>query len=865
MKKIISLLVWCIVVLTTATAQINSYSFAYTAGTYSEISGGTVVYSGAAQGAEPLCLENYAFVPGDTLISEIATVTGYPIGFNFNLGEQTFTHFAISPNGFIYLGGDAPFEVAATSVSTVMVDDSRFEEGAINVLGFSRTSTCNTAGANTEISYLLSGDAGSQILTVQFKKIIFSWSSTTDAVDIQIRLYEADSKVEMIFNDLVIPQYEFAWAEIGLKGNVVGNTKFLNIGAGDNWSTATAGVTGNVSLRNSTCDNGATFTFTPPPACVTPASQPTDLQLTASSNGVSGSFTATADADKYLVLMGKDISMVGLKDRPVDGVTYNVGDVINNKLTVVTFSPNITFSVDNLENSSEYSFYIYAANAECLYGSPKYNPLKALNEVIKTLPGAPQLLSLSEGGFTGLKLAVQANAANNPVIVAVNSGQWAVDNNQNQLNDGVFGTPTLNMNTGDQLTGGGKIIYKGPASDAIEVTGLEPNKLVNFAAWSYDETDNAISSALVKLNVTIWGTLPYSLDFSQYKAYDIPEGWEEEGGYFRLEQDNTTRRGSYLSCNRLPASETGSYASITTQYLKLAPGESRLSLAGRLFQTSSARPFPENDLTEWNEKDSLLVQVIKYGTTEPITVYTVNAANAFGGNFNVKLPITGFANDTVKVKLAWRVHSTGKTNSLQITKYIIEEKPEQESPVNLTVDLASIVGNQAKVTWEKHATGTESAWEVRYRLINTETWSTPVETSETNYLFTTLPTDATVEVAVRAVVGLNIYSAWSDPISFKTGYGLPYNEEFTGYTAANFAANSRWTIIAPSSTSLIVWSSSKLLFMPNADPVTEAFALLPKLDFGDGSTKYKLAFDLSVSGTVPDSDSIYVIDKTAEE
>jgi hypothetical protein len=86
MKKIIFLLVWCIVGLTAATAQINSYSFAYTAGTYSEIPGGTVVYSGAAQGVDSLRLENYAFVPGDTLISEIATVAGYPIGFNFNLG-----------------------------------------------------------------------------------------------------------------------------------------------------------------------------------------------------------------------------------------------------------------------------------------------------------------------------------------------------------------------------------------------------------------------------------------------------------------------------------------------------------------------------------------------------------------------------------------------------------------------------------------------------------------------------------------------------------------------------------------------------------------------------------------------------------
>lgn len=480
------------------------------------------------------------------------------------------------------------------------------------------------------------------------------------------------------------------------------------------------------------------------------------------------------------------------------------------------------------------------------------------------MPGAPKL-SLEENSFTSLKLAAEANITNDSVIIAQNIGQWAIDAVNNQLNDGVFGTPTLDLNVGDNIPGGGKIVYKGPASGAIEVTGLEPNKLINFAAWSYNETQGAISSEFAKLNVTTWGELPYFLDFGQYKAYDIPVDWEQEGDFFRLETSSSTGRGGYLSCNKLPASETGSYASITTQYLKLTPGASRLHLIGRLFQTSTTRPFPENDLTEWDTKDSLLIQIIKYGTTDPVTVYTVKAANAFGGNFNVDLPITGFANDTVKVKLAWRVHSSsGKTNSLHITSYVIEEIPSYEAPINLTVEPASIIGGQANVSWEKHATGTESAWEVRYRPINAETWSTPVETSETNYLFTTLPTDTTVEVQVRAVVGLNVYSPWSFPaLSFKTGRGLPYSEDFTYTNATGFTSGSGWTITVAA---MALWNSGTLRLRPyqSSTPAT-AYALLPKLDFGDGSANYQLAFDLSVSGAVPDNDSIYVIVKTDEE
>ncbi|MDR2087693.1 MAG: fibronectin type III domain-containing protein [Dysgonamonadaceae bacterium] len=876
MKKIISLLIACVVGLITATAQINSYSFAYTAGTYSEISGGTVVYSGAALGESSLSLENYAFASGRTLTNEIADVSGFPIGFNFNFGAQTFTHFVVSPNGFIYLGSSEPFKVDATSTTSVLVDDNRFTEGALNVLGFTRTTAWNKANADTEISYLLSGETGSRTLTVQFKKIILTLS-TEVAFDIQIKLYEADSKVELVFSGFQA-QSEFAWAEVGLKGDAAGNTKFLTRLAGNadtpqNWSAATAGVTGNFSLRYTVCDSGTTFTFTPPPACEAPTNKPTALQLTATSNSINGSFTAAEGVDKYLVLMTKEeISMIATDDKPAQDVTYNIGDIINNKWIVVAFSSNTTFSVGNLDGATEYLFALYSANTECMNG-PKYSIIgPPTQDEIKTLPGAPQLSS--EGGFRSLTLAAQADADNNPIIVAVNTGQWAIDNLYNQTNDGVFGTPTTDVNVGDRLAGGGTVIYKGPASNAIEVTGLKPNKLINFAAWSYSETLDTLSTTVNKFNITTWGELPYFLDFSQYKAYDIPESWEQEGENFQLTQNSTTQRGNLLEARITTASpENPVYSSVATQYIVTTEGNSRLVLSGKLTVTTGSTPvFTTVGYNDWHEKDSMVFSVKKFGENEYVPVLTIkkdNAQNFFpdasaaGLYSNITIPIEGLSNDTIQVKLAWTTHKAG-TLLWDITKFIIEEKPLYEAPVNLTVNPASIVGSQATITWEKHATGTESAWEVRYRPINSETWSTPVETGETNYTFTTLPTEATVEVAVRAVVGLNLYSPWSfPPITFKTGYGLPYGENFDSYaSSAAFTANSGWTL----SSTLILWNSLALRFRLNqTSPPVTASALLPKLDFGDGSANYKLAFSLSKSGTVPDNDSIYVIDKTAEE
>jgi hypothetical protein len=828
------------------------------------------------------------------------------------LGEQTFTRFAISPNGFIYLGGDDPFAVDATEVSSginsgrgygtkqpVLSDDDRFETGATNVLGFSRIGalvndeganyiSATTADASTEISYLLSGNSGSKVLTVQFKKIILSLDATyLDAVDIQIRLYEADSRVELIFNDFASAT-EHVWAEIGLKGNQHRNTKYLAIDAGSNWSTATAGVTGNVGLRNSVCDDGATFTFTPPPACAAPAAKPTDLELTPASNSISGSFTAS-DADKYLVLVAlkENVSTtVGTDDKPSDNTSYNVGDSINGKWRVIAFSPDANFSADGLNGSTEYYFTVYPANTECLNG-PKYLKIgNPLSRTIKTLPAAPQL-SLSEGGFMGLKLAAQANADNNPIIVAVNARQWAVDGNNNQLNDGAFGTPAIDANVGDLLDGGGTVIYKGPASGAIEVTGLTPNKLVNFAAWSYDETQGVLSTEVKKFNVTPWGELPYSLDGKQYAPYDIPVSWEressnpDEDSQFQLTRNDTDRRGYQLRILFSGASpETPVYNSIATQYLKLPSGNSYLVLSGLLqYNVTGLAGY-----TEWHEKDSLVFLAKRASGDDYVPFYTINSTNA--GNFfkesasgsfsNINIPIEGFANDTVKVKIAWTTHQNG-TFTLLFTKFLIEERNEYAAPINLAADAASIIGSQAKITWDKHADGTETVWEVRRRFVNTNwsdpleaDWSAPVQTSETNYLFTDLPFLTNVEVEVRAVVGPNTYSPWTVPVAFKTAYGLPYSENFNSYTSTTFtAANSGWTL--PSLTAVVFRvddTTLSLRFVMRQTPVPPTkyiTALLPKLDFGDGSANYKLAFDLSATANMPATDSIYVIDKTNGE
>ncbi|MDR0507058.1 MAG: fibronectin type III domain-containing protein [Dysgonamonadaceae bacterium] len=480
-------------------------------------------------------------------------------------------------------------------------------------------------------------------------------------------------------------------------------------------------------------------------------------------------------------------------------------------------------------------------------------------------------LNIVESGFTRLKLEAVANTAGDSVIIAINMGQWAVDNNNNQLNDGIFGTPDVTANAGSNIAGGGKVIYRGIASGNIEVNGLPSGKLINFAAWSYSGT---MLSAVVKKNITTWGTMPYLLNPASYSPFELPESWDGENGLFELTRNATDRRGGVLQARTTTASPNEAvYGSAATQYLQLAQ-QCRFILAGTLTHTTSSRPYITTGYvggtegTVWEEKDSLVVWIKKYGETDYAQVFTINKANAgnfftdvTAGTFNLKIPIEGFGGDTVKVKLAWTVHKAG-TMELNINRFLIEEMPEYEYPINLTVEQASIVASQAKVSWTKHPDGTESAWEIRYRAIDGE-WTLPVEVDTTSYLFTTLPTDATVDVQVRAKISSMTYSTWSLPLSFKTGYGLPYNEDFNAYTAATFSLNSGWTL---TNSNMILWNSGTLRLRPYLNPApASAYAWLPKLDYGDGSVNYKLAFDIMLSGTMPESDSLFVVIKTENE
>lgn len=103
------------------------------------------------------------------------------------------------------------------------------------------------------------------------------------------------------------------------------------------------------------------------PACTTPAANATNLVLTPATTSVSGSFTASASADKYLVVRS---SSATLGQTPVNGTTYTPGSAFGSGV-VVQATSSTTFNATGLTASTQYFFFVFALNDVCT-GGPNY-------------------------------------------------------------------------------------------------------------------------------------------------------------------------------------------------------------------------------------------------------------------------------------------------------------------------------------------------------------------------------------------------------------------------------------------------------------------------------------------------------------
>lgn len=121
-----------------------------------------------------------------------------------------------------------------------------------------------------------------------------------------------------------------------------------------------------------------------PPACITPTLPPTGLVLTPGPTSISGSFTAEASANRYLIVYSLNNT---LAFTPTNGTTYTAGQVIGPD-KIVSYGSTTTFTITALNSLTTYYIFVFAANGSCT-GEPFYNTTSLDGSATTTNNGIP--------------------------------------------------------------------------------------------------------------------------------------------------------------------------------------------------------------------------------------------------------------------------------------------------------------------------------------------------------------------------------------------------------------------------------------------------------------------------------------------
>lgn len=848
---------------------IQNYSFESKIGTYEAITGGTVVWSGAD--SESKTLANRIFLSAtESSTEKVTDAAGIPIEFNFTFDNKIANKFVIGSHGLVFLGKD---QITADPVNSSTVLDAadaaaNWVNGRIDVLGIAMTGTnSNPSGvATTEISYKVIGTAPNRVLVVQFKDVQLNRSNNTTpdytTVNFQIRLQETTNKVEYVFTGWVATTTIQKNIRTALKGSYQGDAYGRYSATGGSWLNTSPSPTGALAWRDIVVvPDNLTFTFIPPADLVTPATQPTGLNLTSTSTNVSGSFTATT-ADRYLVLLSSSSTI----PNPVDGAYYKgddyigIGDSIGNA-RVIAYGTETTFaSRETLFGATTYYVQVYAVNTNGGFG-PKYNTTTPLAGQINTAPDQPGELKILSMDYNNITLSAATNNTNQIIIARTDIPEL---NSYSEIQKtGQFGIPSGALAVGDEIPGGGTVIYKGNSTDLISQEGLNDNTVYHFRSWSVS-ADNVYSSTVQNADTLTWGKVPYVVDWSKHEGLSLPLGWESdspEGSTipFQITKGTTAAPAKlYVQVpTTIPNLANGVTHSVTTQPILLKEGANEIEI-DLAFHYYLGRSWVVYNTDNWTDLDALEFQLDNGdGFT---TIYTISKAN---GNVpttagtatapvyaKVRIPFYNFDGEQVKLRLRW---TTGISSRVYINTLKINEKECD----NVVTDIAAtnVVGHNALVSWTAPA-GDASA-DIRYRVAGTEEWSEPIAASTNPFSLTTLPLKSNIELQVRSNCSPRSKGAWSEPFTFFSGYEIPFSENFD--TTENDALPGGWKINGASITQGVTNHAIALDY--NAALNDSIF--LPLLDLGDGSANYKFDFKLQqLQGTLsalPADDYLAVI------
>lgn len=259
--------------------------------------------------------------------------------------------------------------------------------------------------------------------------------------------------------------------------SVTGPTPVFNV---DDWTRIALPIVQNALDDDDPNRLGVHF---PPnlPACTAPTVAATALNFTTvTTNSISASFTASTDANEYLIIRSLNSTLTAL---PADGTVYTTGTAFGGGIVANRIAGN-TFTDNNLNSTTPYYYFIFPLNNISCTGGPKYLTTGYLTGNTTTKTPAPCTTPLNQA-TTFTVTSFNYNFIQGNYIPAAGVDEYLVvmsTNNTltaNPVNQTVY-------NIGDQLGGG--IVIKRGAGNSFTRTGLKQSTNYYFFIFSVNSS-----------------------------------------------------------------------------------------------------------------------------------------------------------------------------------------------------------------------------------------------------------------------------------------------------------------------------------------------------------------------------------------
>ncbi|MFA9210200.1 MAG: T9SS type A sorting domain-containing protein [Moraxellaceae bacterium] len=262
--KGISLIVaFVLTAISSLNAQVSGYGFNQSVGTYTAITGGTVL--GIATNDD----DNF---------------TNLPLGFTFNFNGTNYTNFSANANGFIALG---------TSISSSY---SAISGGTTNNIIAALNQDLQGNTTTGEMSYLTTGTAPNRVFVMQWKSYR-KYGASGDDFNFQIRLNETSNYIQVVYGSFT-SNTTSTTVQVGLRGATSADYNNRTT----SWAASTAGTSNSANQTLSataTPVSGTTYTWIGYPAAPAALTQATGTPTCATGTALSTSSTAPTDVTYY--------------------------------------------------------------------------------------------------------------------------------------------------------------------------------------------------------------------------------------------------------------------------------------------------------------------------------------------------------------------------------------------------------------------------------------------------------------------------------------------------------------------------------------------------------------------------------------